>query len=84
LIDSPPVLPLADTSLLMRMSDGVLMVAREGVTEKKPLQKAVEAIDPSLLLGIVLNSCTNVDHENYYQSYKAGSGSSAPSDISSS
>jgi capsular exopolysaccharide synthesis family protein len=80
LIDSPPVLPLADTSLLMRMSDGVVMVAREGVTEKKPLQKAVEAIDPSLLLGIVLNSCTNVDHENYYQSYKAGSSSSTPSE----
>jgi len=80
LIDSPPVLPLADTSLLMRMSDGVLMVAREGVTENKPLQKAVEAIDPSLLLGIVLNSCTNVDHENYYQSYKAGSSASAPNE----
>jgi len=75
LIDSPPVLPLADTSLLMRMSDGVLMVAREGVTEKKPLQKAVEAIDPSLMLGIVLNCCSNADHENYYQSYKAGTSS---------
>lgn len=69
LIDSPPVLPLADTSLLMRFSDGVLMVAREGVTQKKPLQKAVEVIDPALLLGVVLNSSTNTDHENYYQRY---------------
>jgi len=69
LIDSPPVLPLADTSMLMRFSDGVLMVAREGVTQKKPMQKAVEVIDPALLLGIVLNSSTNTDHVNYYQRY---------------
>jgi capsular exopolysaccharide synthesis family protein len=69
LIDSPPVLPLADTSLLMRFSDGVLMVAREGVTHKKPMQKAIEVIDPALLLGVVLNGSTNTDHENYYQRY---------------
>jgi capsular exopolysaccharide synthesis family protein len=69
LIDSPPVLPLADTSLLMRSSDGVLMVAREGVTQKKPMQKAIEVIDPALLLGVVLNGSTNTDHENYYQRY---------------
>jgi capsular exopolysaccharide synthesis family protein len=69
LIDSPPVLPLADTSLLMRFSDGVLMVAREGVTQKKPMQKAIEVIDPALLLGVVLNGSTNTDHENYYQRY---------------
>jgi capsular exopolysaccharide synthesis family protein len=69
LIDSPPVLPLADTSLLMRSSDGVLMVTREGVTQKKPMLKAIEVIDPALLLGVVLNGSTNTDHENYYQRY---------------
>lgn len=79
LIDSPPVLPLADTSLLMRFSDGVLMVAREGVTQKKPMQKAIEVIDPALLLGVVLNGSTNTDHENYYQRY-ASSPDSAESD----
>ena len=79
LIDSPPVLPLADTSLLMRFSDGVLMVAREGVTQKKPMQKAVEVIDPALLLGVVLNSSTNTDHENYYQRYASSPDSPEPS-----
>jgi capsular exopolysaccharide synthesis family protein len=76
LIDSPPVLPLADTSLLMRFSDGVLMVAREGVTQKKPMQKAIEVIDPALLLGVVLNGSTNTDHENYYQRYASSPDSS--------
>jgi capsular exopolysaccharide synthesis family protein len=80
LIDSPPVLPLADTSALMRMADGVLMVAREGVTEKKPLQKAIETIDAAQLLGIVLNGSTNLDHENYYQAYTSGSQAGPASD----
>jgi capsular exopolysaccharide synthesis family protein len=69
LIDSPPLLPLADTSLLMRMSDGILMVVREGVTEKKSLQSAAEMIDPARVIGVVLNGSTNTDHENYYQAY---------------
>jgi len=69
IIDSPPVLPLADTSLWARMVDGVLLVAREGVTRKRQLKRGLEALDPSKLLGMVLNSSTNSDHENYYQRY---------------
>jgi capsular exopolysaccharide synthesis family protein len=78
LVDSPPVLPLADTSLLMRSCEGVLMIAREGVTEKKLLQKALEVVDPAFLLGIVLNGSSNNDHENYYQRY-ANSSEAEPS-----
>jgi capsular exopolysaccharide synthesis family protein len=69
IIDSPPVIPLADTSFWMKLSDGVLLVAREGVTEKKPLKRALEIIDRSTLLGVVVNSCSGGDHKNYYQRY---------------
>ncbi len=69
IIDSPPVLPLADTSLWARLVDGVLLVAREGVTQKRQLKRGLEALDESKLLGMVLNSSTNSDHENYYQRY---------------
>jgi capsular exopolysaccharide synthesis family protein len=69
IIDSPPVLPLADTSLWSRLVDGVLLVAREGVTQKRQLKRGLEALDRSKLLGMVLNSSTNTDHENYYQRY---------------
>jgi len=34
-IDSPPVLPLADASLWSRLADGVLLVTRKGTTEKQ-------------------------------------------------
>ena len=69
-IDSPPVLPLADTSVWTRLVDGVFLVAREGKTEKKQLQRGLEALDQSKLLGVILNSCTNTDHTNYYQRYR--------------
>jgi Mrp family chromosome partitioning ATPase len=69
LIDSPPILPLADTSVWMRMSDGVILVVREGVTEKRELKRGLEVLEPSKLLGIVLNSSSETDHSNYYQRY---------------
>jgi capsular exopolysaccharide synthesis family protein len=71
LIDSPPIMPLADTSLLMKTSDGVLMVVREGISEKNPLQKAMEMVPPSQMLGVVLNSSSNSDSKRYYQRYAA-------------
>jgi capsular exopolysaccharide synthesis family protein len=68
-IDSPPILPLADTSVWARLADGVLLVARQGITEKRELKRGLEALDKSKLLGMVMNSCSAVDHANYYQRY---------------
>jgi capsular exopolysaccharide synthesis family protein len=75
IIDSPPVMPLADTPFWMKLCDGVLMVAREGVTERKPLKRVLDLLDPSLLLGVVVNSCSSSDHKSYYQRYSPVSGS---------
>ena len=65
-IDSPPVLPLADTSVWMRLADGIILVARQGVTEKKQLQKGLEAIEPQKLIGALLNCSKNAAHSDYY------------------
>lgn len=69
IVDSPPLLPLADTTVWARLTDGTLLVAREGITEKAPLQRGLEMIKKSDLLGVVLNGCMNPDHKNYYQRY---------------
>jgi capsular exopolysaccharide synthesis family protein len=66
LIDSPPVLPLADTSIWMRLADGVLLVTRQGVTEKKQLQKGLEFLEPQKLVGAVLNSAQASHYSSYY------------------
>ena len=68
-IDSPPVLPLADTSVWSRLADGILLVAREGTTRKRELQRGLDTLDHSKLLGVVLNSSDSTDQSNYYQRY---------------
>jgi capsular exopolysaccharide synthesis family protein len=68
-IDSPPVLPLADTSLWSRLADGILLVTRKGTTEKQQLERGLEAIDKSKLLGALVNSSANAAHSDYYQRY---------------
>ncbi len=69
IIDTPPVLPLADTPLWMKLADGVLLVTREGVCEKKQLERTVEVLDRSTMLGVVVNSCNSNDQKYYYSRY---------------
>jgi capsular exopolysaccharide synthesis family protein len=68
-VDSPPLLPLADTTVWARLIDGALLVAREGKTEKNQLQRGLELLKKTELLGVVLNGVAHPDHENYYQRY---------------
>lgn len=68
-IDSPPLLPLADTSVWSRLAEGILLVTREGVTDRRELTRGIDVLDRSKLLGMVVNSCDNIDHTNYYQRY---------------
>ncbi len=74
IIDTPPVTPLADTPLWMKLSDGVLLVAREGVCEKKQLARAVDVIDRQKMLGVVVNSCGTNEHKYYYARYSSAAG----------
>jgi capsular exopolysaccharide synthesis family protein len=69
IVDSPPLLPLADTTVWARVTDGTLLVAREGKSEKKQLQRGLEVLKKSDLLGVVLNGCIHPDHKSYYQRY---------------
>jgi capsular exopolysaccharide synthesis family protein len=72
IIDSPPILPLADTSVWARLADGILLITREGTTKKRLLQRGLQALKQSKLLGVVLNSSANADHAHYYQCYGPG------------
>jgi capsular exopolysaccharide synthesis family protein len=68
IIDSPPVLPLADTSVWMRLADGILLTTRQGTTEKQRLQRGLEAIEPKKLIGALVNSSKNATTSDYYYS----------------
>ena len=68
LLDGTPMLPMADAASLSRLSDGVLVVVREGFTRRKVLNKALASIEHSKLLGTVLNqaSMLNINYDRYY------------------
>jgi capsular exopolysaccharide synthesis family protein len=71
-IDSPPVLPLADTSVWARFADAILLVVRAGRTERQALQRGLAAIDQSRLLGLVVNNYVGHDESDYYSRYSPG------------
>lgn len=70
-IDSPPVLPLGDTSVWGRLADGILLVTRQGTTVKRQLQRGIEALESKKLIGALLNSSVATSHSDYYYHYGA-------------
>ena len=73
IIDCPPMLPLADTSVWTRLTDAILLVTRPGVTSKRQLQRSLETIEQSKLLGSVLNASTEATRNHYYYHYASRS-----------
>ena len=70
IIDSPPLNVVTDAAVLGTVADGVVVVARAGITEKSGLMYAAEQLANvhAPLLGAVLN---DVDFESnrYYGMY---------------
>jgi receptor protein-tyrosine kinase len=55
LIDSPPLLPLADAEIISRICDGTMIVVRRDKSPKSALKQALERVAPSKLTGLLLN-----------------------------
>jgi capsular exopolysaccharide synthesis family protein len=68
LLDATPMLPMADSTSLSRLCDGVLVVVRENYTRRKILTKALDSIEKNKLLGMVLNeaSMEDLNYDRYY------------------
>jgi len=66
IIDSPPVMPLADTSVWMRLADGILLVVRQGITEKGHLKSGLEVLERGKIIGAVLNGSNRPAQTDYY------------------
>jgi capsular exopolysaccharide synthesis family protein len=66
ILDSPPVIPVADSTLLANFCDGILMVVRSNVTPADLARKAREEFQDKLLLGVVLNGATGGKQSKYY------------------
>lgn len=55
IIDSPPILSLADMNILSKLVDGVLLVVRAGETPKDIVLKAVHSLSSDKIIGVILN-----------------------------
>ena len=71
IIDSPPVLPVADSLVLAHLVDGVVFVTSLGTTHHDHLERGVEQVrtTPARLLGLVLNRVPQTGN-NAYGYYK--------------
>lgn len=72
LVDSPPVLPLADFELIAAGCGGVLVVVRASHTQREVLQRAVKAVDSKKLRGVILNGVSTNGLTNYHRHYESG------------
>jgi protein-tyrosine kinase len=66
IMDSPPVIPVADSTLLANFCDGILMVVRSNVTPSDLARRAREEFQDKLLLGVVLNGAPVGQQSKYY------------------
>jgi capsular exopolysaccharide synthesis family protein len=71
LIDSPPVLPVADATALAQAADGVLLVLHAGKTRRRAARHALESLRQvgANLVGIVLNAVPAHRGSDYYYQY---------------
>jgi len=68
LLDTPPVLPVADTPTIRDLTDGFLFVFRAGFTPYTMLRQAMEELGEKNVLGAVLNA-VEVASDSYYRKY---------------
>ena len=71
IVDSSPVLPVSDAVNLARWCDGVLLVARGGVTKFPVAQRAQSELKASNILGFVLNAVHETPEVGSYYGYEA-------------
>jgi Mrp family chromosome partitioning ATPase len=71
IVDSSPVLPVSDAVNLARWCDGVLLVARGGVTKFPIAQRAQSELKASNILGFVLNAVHETPEVGSYYGYEA-------------
>ncbi|KGN42379.1 cell shape-determining protein [Knoellia aerolata DSM 18566] len=68
LIDGAPVLPVTDSTVLTRLTDGAIVVAGSGVVTKDQFEHALETFQTvnGVVLGVVLNRVPRQNRGAYY------------------
>jgi capsular exopolysaccharide synthesis family protein len=70
IIDSPPVLPVTDATILSSLVDGVVLITESGVTPRGGLMRSASILESAgaRILGVVLNKF-DPRQQGYYGNY---------------
>lgn len=71
LVDSPPILAVADASILATQLDGVILVVNSGKTKINPAREARDQLKKANanLLGVILNQVKTKKRDYHYYHY---------------
>jgi len=70
ILDTPPLVPVYDASVLSRLVDGLLIVVAAHETPRKQLEDALNLLDETKVLGIVFNgdnTALSGRYDKYYE-----------------
>jgi receptor protein-tyrosine kinase/non-specific protein-tyrosine kinase len=68
IIDTPPLLPFAETRTLAHIVDGIVFVVQEGVVPQESVLEAMEILKGCPIMGVVLNDSTSANTDSYHYS----------------
>jgi len=80
LVDSPPVLPVADAVIVAGLVDAIVLVAKAGSTSRRTATRAFEVLIQvhAPIVGTLLNQAETASRYGYRYGYTYGSPSMAP------
>lgn len=65
-LDCPPVIPLADMSIIEKLVDNMVLVVKAGETSRELVKSALESLDKKKFIGAVLNGADTKLEKYYY------------------
>lgn len=68
-IDSPPVIAMADATILAPLCDGILLVVQQERTSAKIVKQTIQRLGQKRICGVVLNRGKHLKSSRYYYSY---------------
>lgn len=69
IVDAPPVLAMADSSIIAPLCDGVLLVIQMENTPTKVITQSIQRIGQDRVLGLILNRVRQIKGSHYYYNY---------------
>ncbi len=69
IIDSPPILAVADANRMFPYCDGMLLVVHSGKTPMKMIRDSIQRVGTNRICGVLMNRVKNVQSSYYYGGY---------------